>query len=127
MQAQDRPPAPAAGDDDAAKRLTKLLQERRDAAEVAFALRMKRVEAGSLLADNVFFAAALWLHESEMELCRTKAERVRACEAHLKRMDAVDPILQAQFEAGKINQVDRVPGTYYRLDAVIRLERAKGK
>jgi RNA polymerase sigma factor (sigma-70 family) len=124
---QDRPPAPVAGDD-AAKRVTRLQQERRDVVQEEFSIRMKSIVAGARMADHAtFFWAALRLHESELDLCRTRAERIAACEAHLKRMQDVEAIAKEQFEAGKINAVDRAPAVYYRLDAEIRLERANGK
>ncbi len=40
-------------------------------------------------------------------------------------MQDVDATLNAQLVAGKINQVDAGVGTYFRIDAEIRLERAK--
>jgi RNA polymerase sigma factor (sigma-70 family) len=122
---QERPPAQATEDDGAAKRLAKLLRERRDAAELAYSLRMRPVQNGQMIADNAFFAVAMRFHESEMALCQTRADRIKACENHLKRVNEADGILNAQLVAGKINQVDAAVGTYYRLDAEIRLERAK--
>ena len=123
---QERPPAPAAGDN-AAKRLHKLLEERRDAAQAEFMVRMRQVEAGARIAGNDFVLVALRLHEAEMDLCRTRAERIKMCETHLKRMQQADTITSAQFAAGKIGQADAARSTYYRIDAEIRLERAKAK
>jgi RNA polymerase sigma factor (sigma-70 family) len=122
--AQEKPPAPAAGDD-AAKRMTKLLQERRDAAQVAFTFYMKRIETGQGTADSDFCAAALRLHESEMALCHSRAERIAACEAHLKRMREMDAIVRALSDAGQIHQAAAALGRYQRIDAEIRLEQAK--
>jgi RNA polymerase sigma factor (sigma-70 family) len=124
---QDRPPALAAGDDVGAKRVAELLKLRRDAAEAVFEFRIKKVEAGAALADEAFFACSLRLHQAELDLCRTRAERVEACTTHMNRMNRADQILQAQFQAGKINIGDGAVGTYYRADAELRLERAKAK
>ncbi len=125
---QDRPPAPAAGDEAAvAKRMAELLQKRRDSAELTFDARMTGVEEGAEPADEAFFAAALRLHESELDLCRTRAERIGVGETHLKRMKKVEAISSARVEAAKIREEDGAVATYYRLDAEIRLERTKAK
>ena len=124
---QERPPAQVTGDDAGAKRLTKLLEERRDAAQTEFLFRMKLIEVGQRTTDNDFVLAALRLHESDMDLCRTRAERIKACETYVKRMTEADAIVHAQFVAGKLSQADAARSTYYRIDAEIRLERTKAK
>ena len=88
---------------------------------------LRRIEVGQGTADNAYFAAALRLHEAELDLCRTRADRVAACEKHLKRMEHADAMIRAQFEAGRVHQGDAALGRFYRLDAEIRLERAKVK
>jgi RNA polymerase sigma factor (sigma-70 family) len=125
-QEKPAPHAPAAGDN-AANRLTKLLQQRRDAAQHGFAFYVKRMQTGQGTADSEFCAAALRLHESEMALCHTRTERIAACEAHLKRMRDMDQIVRTLSEAGQIHQAAAALGTYYRIDAEIRLEQAKAK
>jgi RNA polymerase sigma factor (sigma-70 family) len=124
---QDLPQPAAAGDDKARQKLADLLKERRDVAAMVFDHTWKRILGGQGVPDNHLFLAALRLHDSELDLCRARADHIKACEAHLQRMKEIETVSRAQERAGKILPALAALAVYYRLDAEIRLEREKAK
>jgi outer membrane protein TolC len=73
------------------------------------------------------FQSSLRLLEAELEWKTKPAEQIAALEAHLERMKNIHDINLARFNAGRASVGDLKQAEYYRLDAEVRLERAKQK
>jgi RNA polymerase sigma factor (sigma-70 family) len=128
-QSKDQP-APGIGNNRGSSnnaRLLELLKKRRDAAQTALDTMRKRVQTGSARFDTGSFVAALRLLESELDLCQTPAERLKAHEGHLQRVSLMAAMIRRQHEAGLLPADDGAVADFYLLDAEIRLERAKSK
>jgi hypothetical protein len=106
-------------------RLQPLLQARLDAAREEFDARKKEFDVGRGTLDIVFGASHRILH-SQKELNPKKDDQIAALQAHLDRMKDVEQINTDRFNAGRITIQDLKVAEYYRLDAEIMLERAKG-
>jgi RNA polymerase sigma factor (sigma-70 family) len=106
-------------------KLADLLKQRRDAAATVFTMSKKQLLDGMFISNDAVCQAAQRFLEAELELCSTRAERIKACEAHRDNIRELAEMSRHQLEAGKINVRDATIPEYYRLDAEIRLEREK--
>jgi hypothetical protein len=61
----------------------------------------------------------------ELDLSRSKADRVAALEAQWQRTLDIEGLNQARFNAGRINMEDLQQSRFHRVRAEIMLERAK--
>jgi RNA polymerase sigma factor (sigma-70 family) len=103
----------AGGGKEGAQRLKDLLKKRRD--------------AGRIRHDDVFYAAAIRLLDAEFDLCQGRAERLKACETHLTRMEEAREISRARVKVGQALPGEELEAEFFHLDAEIRLEREKAK
>jgi hypothetical protein len=62
---------------------------------------------------------------TQLELSTTKAERLAAYEEHLERMKECAKVTKEWFDDGRMPIEYKAQTEYERLDAEIRLERAK--
>jgi hypothetical protein len=108
------------------KRLTELLEKRRDAAQLYFELKRKAFEVGGIPGDELY-PAALRLLDAELELHRRPDERRKACETCLKRMKDVEDYYLKVAIPGARTAAQEALADYYRLEAEVRLEREKGQ
>lgn len=110
--------------DEGAARMNRLLQARYDAAVQALKCREEEFIVGK--GDQLrLYADSIHVLKAQREMGRTKAERLAAYEAHLKRMRHIEEVDKERFEAGRLNLAEYAEAQFYRLDAEIDLERAK--
>jgi RNA polymerase sigma factor (sigma-70 family) len=67
------------------------------------------------------------LLEAERALSDKKADQVAAFDNHWRRMQVLEQLNQARFDAGRVAVADLSETKFYRIQAEIWLERAKGK
>jgi outer membrane protein TolC len=65
------------------------------------------------------------LLEAERALSDERAEQVKAIESHWKRLREIEKVNEERFDAGRIPIQDVLESRFYRLQAEIRLERAR--
>jgi hypothetical protein len=75
--------------------------------------------------QDITLSSAKRLLNAQLEVSSTRAERLAAYEEYLERMKEYEKINNARFGAGRIPIQDKAQADYERLDAEIRLERAK--
>jgi len=97
-----------------------------DAANVEAQGRWKQYVAGQGTLD-ILLGASRRLLEAEQLLNKEKANQLAALEQHLKRMKEAEAINQTRFDAGRIPIQDLAESRYYRIQAELWLEQAKGK
>jgi hypothetical protein len=117
------PPKPPARANDV---LSNLLKARYEAAVDEHRERRQEYLAGAGTLDMLLHSS-LRLLEAELEWKAKPAERIPVLEAHLERMKNIQDVLVAKFNAGTGSVGDLKQAEYYRLDAEVRLERAKQK
>jgi hypothetical protein len=106
-------------------KMKSLLKERYDAAFTECQGRWQDFLVGRGTLD-IMLGCSGRLRDAERELSPRKADQIAALEAHWKRVQKVKGINQARFDAGQIAIQDLAESQYFRLDAEIQLERAKG-
>ncbi|HEY7423803.1 MAG TPA: sigma-70 family RNA polymerase sigma factor [Gemmataceae bacterium] len=108
--------------------LQKLLKERRDRAEEEATIRYQKYRAGAQDATlDQTIASYKRLLKAELELSVKKADRLVACERHVRLMKQLGGIAEAKYKVGRIFQADYTQAEYERLDAEIALEREKAR
>jgi RNA polymerase sigma factor (sigma-70 family) len=127
----DRGKAPRGAEDDEkakderAEKMRRLLADRVDAAREEWDVLRTQLEKGrDALSD--LGAASQRLLVAEREATDKKADHIAAWEAHFRRMKEVEEIYKARFDAGASPRSEYARARYFRLDAEIGLERAKG-
>jgi hypothetical protein len=63
--------------------------------------------------------------DAELALATKKDERIRAHEAHVKRMKKWEALVKKMFQAGHTTSAETSAVKYYRSDAELALEKAK--
>jgi hypothetical protein len=104
----------------------KLYQARLDAAKQVFKLTLKDLRNGRADADTAYLWSRRWL-EAERPLCKTQAERVAACTAHLKRVEELHKIVVALFKAGQTSASGAAAFEFYVAEARVWEAEAKAK
>ena len=102
-----------------------LLNERLNAARTELDSRTKEFEAGRGTLDFLL-GASRRLAEARREMSTSKEDLLNAVKDYVKRMKQIEKINQERFDAGRIPIYDLAESTYYRAEAEIWLERAKG-
>ena len=74
---------------------------------------------------SFFLSSSERLLEAERALSDKKADQVVAIESHWKRMRQIEKVNEERFDAGRIPIQDVLQSRFYRLQAEIRLERAR--
>jgi RNA polymerase sigma factor (sigma-70 family) len=127
----DRNKPPARADDDkkakveAADKMRRLLAARVDAAREEWDVLRKQYEAGKQVTSDLA-AVSQRLLVAQREASDKKADHIAAWEAHFRRMKEIEEVAKARFDAGTLAPEDYYRIRYFRLDAEIGLERAKG-
>jgi RNA polymerase sigma factor (sigma-70 family) len=103
-----------------------LLDDWGEVTKAEFHNRMLEFKAGHIIPDLVLRAAQR-LFKAEVERSETKADRLAAHEAYLRRITDVAAIANTKLEAGRIGIADVNEAEAYRLEATILLEREKAK
>jgi hypothetical protein len=101
-----------------------LLKERCEAAFTECDARWQDFLAGRGTLD-IFLGSSQRLCTAERDLSLKKADQVAALEGHWKRMQKVEEINQARFNAARIAVQELAQSRYFRLDAEIQLARAR--
>jgi hypothetical protein len=84
-----------------------------------------RYQAGKANIDDGFADVSQRLLESGLELNERPADRVRLLEQYLEVAKEVERIGQARFDSGRVSGADFHRMRYFRIDAEIRLLRAR--
>jgi hypothetical protein len=111
---------------DGGQKLKELRGKRLEAVRKEYDALNKAFLGGQILAPYLFDAGTRLL-QADLDTRDGRAARVAAYQDHLRRMQAIDAVLQEKYRAGKLGFADAAPGEYYRLDAEIRLEQEKLK
>jgi hypothetical protein len=106
-------------------RVRPLLEARLEAAREELDARKKEFEQGRGTLDLLLGAARRVL-DSQRELSDKKAGRVAAVQAYFDVTREVEETVKGWHDAGRVAVQDWKEAQYYRLDAEIMLERAKG-
>jgi biotin operon repressor len=109
----ESPPAPL-------KVPQELLGKRLEAARKVFEQNKDRFKSGQGLPSELFGWSERWL-EAQLELTEKQADRVKALRDHLDRTRDVERAAVNYAKTGQGRQADADAGTYYRLEAEIRL------
>ena len=104
------------------------------AAKKAYELNLQRIQSGvgapkvlGLDFEKTCFWSKHWL-KAELVLIEKKSDRVKAHEAHLERMKSMESLLQKFTKAAAFSaNAELAAVEYYRLEAEIMLNKAKGK
>jgi hypothetical protein len=104
----------------------KLYQARLDAAKQGFKLTLKELRIGRADSDTAYLWSKRVL-EAERPLCKTQAERVAACKAHLKRVEELRKVVVARYKAGKATASEAVAFEFYVAEARVWEAEAKAK
>jgi hypothetical protein len=107
-------------------RMRNLLRARHHAAVTELEARFKDFLAGLGTLDILLKASERVL-KVELEMSTTKADLIAARESHLGVVKTIHEVNRGRFNAGRIAIQDVVQAEYFRLDAEIDLERAKGR
>jgi len=106
-------------------RMKALLTERYEAAEIEATERWNRYVAGKETLD-ILFGASLRLLEAERELSARKADQLVSLNNHLRMVQNVEKLTRLKFDADTAALQDLNQAKFYRVQAEILLERAKG-
>ncbi len=120
FSAEPRKPAPGADE------LQKLLIARNNAALIELQARGQELMAGRVSVDEVVDAAVRW-RDSALELSEKPADQMVIHQQTLEVARYLDTICDAKLNAGTIRVADVQKSHYFRLDAEIRLLKAKQK
>jgi RNA polymerase sigma factor (sigma-70 family) len=108
----------------ASARMKALLMDRFDAACTEINARWQEFLAGRGTL-TVMLAASLRLLEAEREISVKPADQLVAWENHWKRMQELEKIMQARFDAARVGVPDLSVTRFSRIQAEIWVERAK--
>ena len=97
-------------------------------AEQEAKVRYEKYRAGAQDATlDLSISSCKRLLKAELELSKTKADRLAARERYLKLMKEVAKICKARYNLGRGSLADFSQAEYERLDAEIELEREKAQ
>jgi hypothetical protein len=105
---------------------TKLYQARLDAARKVFKVTFADLRVGMVDADTAYLWSRRWL-EAERPLCKTQAERIAACTAHLKRLEELRKIVVARYKVGKASASEATAFEFYVAEARVWEAEAKAR
>jgi RNA polymerase sigma factor (sigma-70 family) len=120
---KEEPPADKAKADDEIKAL---LKARADTAETVVNARYQEFVAGRGTLDILLRYSEKRL-EAELEQTDKKEEQLAALKKHLELMQEIEKINQARFDAGRVSIADLAASQLARIEAELRLARAKAK
>lgn len=115
-------PAPVAREDHQIRQLQK---ERRNILAQAVEARKKQILAGQLGIEELCRAGRM-LHQAELDLAVSKAERIRAHEQHFEFLQAMEKAMDLRFQTGQVSRADNLLMRAERLQAEIGLLKAGG-
>jgi RNA polymerase sigma factor (sigma-70 family) len=108
------------------EKIKALLRQRYDAARTQAESRLQEFNAGKGTLDFLIESLSQ-LCDAERELSDKKADQIAAMEKQVQVLTEVEKVNQARFDARRIPLMDMAQARFNRLDAEIRLERAKAK
>jgi hypothetical protein len=122
------PAAPRQGEDRPAAEdeVTKLAQERLEAAREVYRLLQAQIKTGSVSPQEL----CLWsphLLDAELDVATTKAERVAALKAHVNLMKDNERFVKALVDVGRAPATELGKAKVLRLEAELRLAKEKAK
>jgi hypothetical protein len=103
-----------------------LYRARLEAARRAYKVTLKALRTGRADADTMYLWSVRWL-ESEKAVSKTKAERIAACTAHLKRMEDLGKLVEVRFKTGNADFSQTVAIQFYLAEARVWEAEAKVK
>jgi RNA polymerase sigma factor (sigma-70 family) len=118
------PVAKAAPAPDEAAQIAELAKARLAAAREVYDSMMDTYRAGRLSIDDIY----LWsphLLEAELDAATTKAERIEARQAHVKRMREHEKYIKSLFDAARAGPRDLAEAKLLRTEAELRLAQEK--
>jgi outer membrane protein TolC len=104
----------------------KLYRARLEAAQQTFKVALADLRVAKVDCEKVYLWSKRWL-EAEQALSTTKAERVTACQAHLKRMEDLRKVVMALYKVGKVAQSEVVGLEFYVAEGRVWEAEAMGK
>jgi hypothetical protein len=104
--------------------LQELARERRDAARIVYEARKTEFDNGRGTLRFLLDCSHRLL-ESDLALCRDRTERIAALERHWERAVRIEGANAERFRRGRIPIQDHLESKYVRLDAEIKLARAR--
>jgi hypothetical protein len=105
--------------------IKKLLHARREALQQVVTEQEKRIEEGRISPTLNFLESASLLLQAELELTAKLADQIPLYQKNIKLAKALEDIMAAQVKAGKCSEDGYLEFKAGRLDAEIRLIRAK--
>jgi RNA polymerase sigma factor (sigma-70 family) len=120
------PPRAAQPGGQGESKLTTLRKAKVAAAQAVLDERTREFLAGRGT-QEFLLEASRRLAESQRELNPAKADLVAALQAHLNRVKEMEAVDKERFNAGRITVAQVKEAEYYRLEAEIWLEQAKGR
>jgi outer membrane protein TolC len=106
--------------------LTALRKEQLETARKGLEAVENQFQAGQATLESTLEWARR-VRRAELALTDKKSERVAAWEKYLKRVQEIEKISKARFDAARITLSDYLAATYDRQEAEIRLAEAKAK
>ena len=120
IQAQAQPSG-----QDASAQLKSLMEERRDALDKAVTILSSMYRVGTATFDQVVSAMAK-LADAELELAKTKDERIAVYRKQVESWRDAEKVCQARLQAGTATEVNVLEAKSERLKAEIQLLRERG-
>jgi hypothetical protein len=121
-------PEPTPAEERAAARIKDLLTKRQKAATERYAAQFEQFVLGRDYGRGsmeIVLDSCACLLKSDLELARSKQERVAGRQEHLKRVKSILDITTARHNAGRVPLWDLKNAEYAALDAEVELEREK--
>jgi hypothetical protein len=106
--------------------LKELVRAKLDAARVECEYRAKEFQTGRGTLDILLGSTMRWL-ESELAASDAQADQVAALQRHWELAKKIEDISKGHYEAGRMPIQEYSQTRYFRLDAEIRLARARAK
>jgi hypothetical protein len=119
-------PEPTPADERSAARIKDLLTKRQKAAAERYAAQYEQFELGRDYGRGsmeIILDSCACLLKSDLELARSKQERIAGLQGHLKRVNRILLITTARHNAGRVPLWDLKNAEYAALDAEVELER----
>jgi RNA polymerase sigma factor (sigma-70 family) len=120
---KEDPPAPPGKEDD---EVEKLLQARVEAADTEATRRYQEFQAGRGTL-HLLLSSSVKRLEAELERTDKKDEQLAALKKHVELMRDVEKENQKRFDEGRVSPADLASSQHARIDAELRLARAKAK
>jgi hypothetical protein len=115
---------PAGGADE--RTVTDLAQARLEAAREVEKSLLARIDAGNLT-PNAIGQWSPHLLQAELEVAKSRAERIKALEAHVERLRKAEGFAKAARDAGRYTGDEYAKAKFYLLDAELQLAKEKAK